>query len=188
MPVNSLRVCADPGWAAGESESNFSSCRRRSREALLAGASIVALMAFVSYDEANASSPCLGTPQTISVSRDGPVTSNGGDVTVNGGVTVFGKPTGVSATSCSIGTLKNGGSILGAHGISSSAGGTGVFNSNTITTLTNNGLIHGGAGGSSGSGGGAGGAGVANSGTITTLTNSAMIGGGRGGAGGSSGG
>ena len=52
-----------------------------------------------------------------------------------------------------------------------------------ITTLTNNGMINGGAGGAGFTGGG-GGAGVSNAGTITTsLTNSGTISGGNGGFG-----
>ena len=66
------------------------------------------------------------------------------------------------------------------------AGGAGVSNAGTLTTLTNGGTIRGGKGGS-GVSGGAGGAGLWNSGTIATLSNSGTIRGGAGGSGASTG-
>ena len=63
------------------------------------------------------------------------------------------------------------------------AGGDGVLNFGTITTLTNRGAIRGGNGGNGPLTGGNGGAGVSNAGTITTLTNRGKIVGGTGGTG-----
>jgi hypothetical protein len=63
-------------------------------------------------------------------------------------------------------------------------GGAGVANSGTISSLTNSGMVYGGAGGN-GAGsfrlGGAGQAGIANSGTISSLSNSETVMGGVGG-------
>jgi hypothetical protein len=69
------------------------------------------------------------------------------------------------------------------------AGGAGVSNAGTITSLSNSGTVSGGAGGNGllGANGGAGGAGIANSGAIATLTNSGTIRGGAGGSGSTSG-
>ena len=69
------------------------------------------------------------------------------------------------------------------------AGGAGVSNAGTITSLSNSGTIAGGGGGNglSGAKGGAGGAGIDNSGAIGALTNSGTIHGGKGGSGSTSG-
>jgi hypothetical protein len=65
------------------------------------------------------------------------------------------------------------GTALNASGV---AGGAGVSNAGTITSLTNGGLIVGGTGGSgTHAGAGAGGTGVSNAGTITSLTNTGII-------------
>jgi hypothetical protein len=68
------------------------------------------------------------------------------------------------------------------------AGGAGVSNAGTITSLNNSGAITGGNGGAGTTKGGAGGAGVSNAGTIKTLTNSGTITGGNGGSGAAQGG
>jgi hypothetical protein len=140
----------------------------RSRAALLAGASLVALAALAAPDQALAA--CSGHDQTISTSRTGPVHSNGGAITVTGSGSILGGPSGdaggdgVSSAS-TITTLSNGGTISGGSGttVSAGAGGVGVSNAGTITTLTNSGKINGGNG-AFGRGfccaGGAGGAGV----------------------------
>ena len=61
------------------------------------------------------------------------------------------------------------------------AGGVGVSNTGTVTTLSNSGAIAGGNGGFGIGIGGAGGAGVSNAGTVTTLSSSGAIAGGNGG-------
>ena len=153
----------------------------RSRTALLAGASLVALGAFAAPDRALAA--CSGHNQTISTSRTGPVLSNGGSITITGSGSITGGPAGdgVDALTCPITTLTNqsGGMISGGTGGTSAPGGAGVSNASTITTLTNKGTIRGGNGGFASPGG----AGVSNAGTITSLTNSGAISGGIGGGG-----
>ena len=72
-------------------------------------------------------------------------------------------------------TLANNGAIRG--GTAATDGGAGVSNSGTITRLSNTGTINGGPGPFVNE---AGGAGVSNSGTITKLTNSGAISGGAG--------
>jgi hypothetical protein len=158
--------------------------RRSSRAALLAGASLIALAALGTPEAANAT--CSGADQTISGLTLGPVFSTGGAITVLGGGTVAGRPTGVSAASCFLTALTNSGTISGGTGGASAVGGAAVANAQTIQTLTNKGTIGGGVGGGPvgfGSHAGAGGAGVSNSGNLG-LTNSGMITGGAGGAGG----
>ena len=83
--------------------------------------------------------------------------------------------------------LTNLGKIGGGNGganniLTGGAGGAGVSNKGTITTLTNSRTIEGGVAGPA-TAGGVGGAGVSNAGTITTLTNSGAISGGNGGSG-----
>ena len=150
-----------------------------SRVAMLAGASVAALMALGGAGVARAA--CVPSLQTISGNTAGPIVSDGGAITVTGSGSILGGPDGVDALDCPITTLTNeaGGAISGAGG-----GGAGVSNANTITTLTNIGMI---AGGGAVSGGG--GAGVSNAGTIATLTNSGAISGGGtdGGSGGGAG-
>ncbi len=162
----------------------------RSRATLLAGASLVALAALATPDRAHAT--CTGLDRTISSPRTGPVLSKGGAITVTGAGSILGGPSrdGVDALTCPITTLTNqsGGTISGGNGRTSApggagvAGGIGVSNASTITTLTNAGAISGGKGGA----GttfivvGAGGAGVSNASTIRTLTNSGTISGGSG--------
>ncbi len=106
---------------------------------------------------------CSGANQTISTVVSGPILSTGGSITVLKTGTVDGAPTGVNALSCSISTLTSNGSIFGGAGATDGPGFAGVSNSQTITTLTNSGTISGGAGGS-GYAPGAGGAGVSNAG------------------------
>jgi hypothetical protein len=72
---------------------------------------------------------------------------------------------------------------MGGAGSVAGAGGAGVWNASTITSLSNSGAIAGGNGGAGFFGGGFGGAGVANSGTIGSLSNRGKIVGGAGGPG-----
>ena len=157
----------------------------RSRHALLASASIIALAAIGLPGAARAA--CAPALQTISGPVAGPVVSNGGAITVTGTGAISGGPDGVDALTCNITTLTNqsGGTIGGGAGGVSASGGVGVLNSQTIATLANSGTISGRAGGGSffAAKGGAGGVGVSNPGTITTLTNSGRIAGGNGGTG-----
>ena len=152
------------------------------RAALLAGASLIALAALGAPDVARA---CVPSLQTISMPTAGPVLSNSGAITVTSSGTINGGPDGVDAPTCSISTLMNNGAIGGAAGGPSAAGGRGVFSGQPIMTLTNGGMITGGAGGiadAMGTAGGAGGTAILSGGNITTLTNNAMIIGGEGGA------
>ncbi len=162
----------------------------RPRSALLAGASLVALLAPAAHDVARAQ--CVGAPQIISTAVAGPIFGNDGPITVTGAGSVAGGPNGVDATTCSINTLATqaGGTITGgagATGPNGGAGGAGVFSANTITTLTNGGAISGGNGGFSSEFllGGAGGAGVSivQGATVGWFANEAtgMISGGGGG-------
>jgi len=159
----------------------------RSRAGLLPGALLIALAALGAPGAARAA--CTGSTQTISEPVTGPIISNGGAITVTTNGSIAGNPDGVEATACAITTLsiQSPGSIEagpGAAGASTGgAGGVGVLNENTITTLSNAWIINGGNGGNGGATGGAGGAGVSNSGTITTLTNGDSISGGSGGSG-----
>ncbi len=162
---------------------------RVSRVALLAGASALALPALGRSGVALAA--CVPSPQTVATPISGPISSNGGAITVTGSGSITGGPggDGVDALKCPITTLANqsGGSNRGGYGAPSTRhGGAGVSNAGTITTLTNSGAIRGGNGGGGGliDDGGAGGAGVSNAGTIKTLSNSGAIGGGNGGGGG----
>jgi hypothetical protein len=178
----------------------------RSRTALLAGASLIALAAFAAPVAAYA---CSGADQTITNLVHGTVESTGGSIKVTAGGAIFGNNNGVFAVSCSVTTLGNEGLIAGAAETSSIPAGSGVLvnsgvtialinngafgtieggtgiqswgvaNGGTITTLTNNGAISGGFGAS--------GFAVLNGGTITTLTNHGAISGGSGNAGGASG-
>ena len=85
----------------------------RSRAALLAGASLVALAALAAPDRALAA--CSGQNQTISSpSFPGPIFGKGGDITVDAGASIAGGPTGVYAKNCGIGALSNSGAIGGA--------------------------------------------------------------------------
>jgi hypothetical protein len=158
---------------------------RTSRAALLAGASLAALVAVGAPGEALAA--CSMLDQTISAPTMGPILSDGGAIEVTSTGSISGGPDGVDASGCSITTLgvQAGGAISGRNSsYSSGAGGLGVSNARTITTLANSGTITGGSGGSlSGGAAGGGGAGVSNAGTIRTLTNSGAIGGGSGGDG-----
>jgi hypothetical protein len=149
-----------------------------SRPALLASASLIALAALGLPGAARAD--CNDHNQTISTTASGPISSTGGAITIKSSGTINGGPTGVSASSCSISTLANKGSIFGGAGGASQPGGVGVSNSQTIATLTNSGKISGGTGGS-GFSLGVGGAGLSNGGTITSLSNSGKISGGGGG-------
>jgi PEP-CTERM motif len=158
---------------------------RAYRAALLAGASGFALAALGASGVARAG--CVPSPQIIATPTSGPISGNGGAITVTGSGSITGGPggDGVDAFNCPITTLTNqsGGTISGGNGASGvvgGAGGAGVSNSDTIKTLFNSGMISGGNGGN-GVSGGAGGAGVSNSGTIGTLTNSGMISGGNSG-------
>ena len=177
----------------------------RSRPALLASASIIALAAIGVSGAARAA--CVPSLQTISGPVSGPVVSNGGAINVTGAGDISGGPDGVDALTCAITALTNqqGGAISGGAGGLSAAGGVGVSNAVTITTLANFGKISGGTGGAGSrtgpvggttlsnsgaisgcAGGGAtgtgarGGAGVSNAGTINLLTNSGAISGGLG--------
>ena len=86
----------------------------RSRAALLAGASLVALAALAAPDRALAA--CSGKNQTISSpSTPGPIFGTGGNITVDFAGSVAGGPTGVYAKNCGIGTLTNRGGIGGAR-------------------------------------------------------------------------
>ena len=132
----------------------------RSRAALLASASLVALAAFGSPA---AQAACSGKDRTISShSFPGPVFGTGGDITVDVWASVAGGPTGVYARNCGIGALSNGGAIGGAT-VGHAPGGIGVrANSGQIIDLLTNATgatISGGAGGSSSGLGLAGGAG-----------------------------
>src|SRR5271166_3205958 len=119
----------------------------RSRRALLASASLIALAALGAPDEARAA--CVPSLQIISGPRTGPVVSNGGAITVTSTGRISGGPDGVDAVACAITTLTNesGGTISGATGASGAAGGAGVSNAATITALSNVGKISGGMGG-----------------------------------------
>lgn len=137
-------------------------CAGGTRAALLAGASIIALATFGAPSTASA---CSWLDQTISTSATGPILATNGSITVDGGVTVTGHPTGVSAASCGISTLTANGLIVGGLGAVSAAGGLAISNGKTIGTLTNGGTINGGAGGASimfGGNGGAGGTAIFN--------------------------
>ena len=153
----------------------------RSRAALLAGASLVALAAVGASGVARAA--CVPSPQIIDTPTSGTIFSNGGAITVTGSGSIAGDPDGVDALTCSITTLTNqsGGMISGGTGRTSAPGGAGVANARTIRTLTNSGTISGGSGGFNG----AGGAGVSNvnGSTIRSLSNAlaATITGGTGG-------
>jgi hypothetical protein len=166
----------------------------RSRAALLAGVSLVALAALAAPDRAFAA--CSGKNQTISSpSTQGPILGDGGNITVDASASVAEGPTGVYAKNCDIGALMNRGGIGGANGFGSvggtgGAGGVGVKanSGRTIDHLTNaTGATIGGGFGGSGSVGGMGGAGISNSGTIKTLSNKGTITGGAGGLGASGG-
>ncbi len=164
--------------------STFSGGARISRASLLAGASLVVLGALAAPDRALAA--CSGSPQTISTSRTGPVHSDGGAITVTASGSISGGPgsDGVDAFKCPITTLTNqsSGTISGGNGRTSAAGGAGVSNASTITTLSNSGTISGGNGGGVRAQGGAG---VSNAkgATIGSLSNAtrATISGGNGG-------
>ena len=138
----------------------------RSRPALLASASLVALAALNASGVARAA--CVPSPQIIATPVSGPIDSNGGAITVTGTGSITGGPggDGVDALTCAITTLTNqsGGTISGGNGASGTvggAGGVGVSNANTITTLNNSGAISGGNGGSGTGSDGRGGAGGA---------------------------
>jgi hypothetical protein len=120
---------------------------RVSRPSLLASASLAVLAASAAPDRALAA--CSGQNQTISTHRTGPVVSDGGAITItsSGFVSSGTSQAGVQANVC------------------------------PVTTLTNSGVIAGGAGQDS-LGGAIGGAGVSNSYTITKLTNTGTINGG----------
>jgi hypothetical protein len=100
-------------------------------------------------------------------------------VQANAGVTIKSLTNATGAT-------VNGGSGQSApfpgFGFVPGAGGAGVSNAGTISSLTNGGMAMGGTGGAGALQGGAGGAGIANSGTISSLTNSGTAQGGAGGA------
>src|SRR5271166_4302517 len=82
----------------------------RSRAALLAGASLVALAALTAPDRAFAA--CSGKNRTISSSSTpGPIFGKGGNITVDAGASIAGGPTGVYAKNCGIGALSNSGAI-----------------------------------------------------------------------------
>ena len=155
---------------------------RVSRASLLAGASLIALLAFAAPDRALAK--CSGADQTFSTATTGPVFSDGGAITVTkmGSVTGASSVTGldgVQAAKCRLTTLSDSGKIAGGAGAGSFVsghGGAGVTNARKIGTLTNSGAIAGsGASGHGPSANVVGGAGVSNSGTIGKLTNSGTI-------------
>ena len=87
----------------------------RSRPALLASASLVALAALGASGVARA--PCVPSPQIIATPVSGPIDSNGGAITVTGTGSITGGPggDGVDAFTCAITTLTNqsGGTISG---------------------------------------------------------------------------
>ena len=116
----------------------------------------------------------MGSNQTISTTVTGPIFGNGGAIAVTNTGKIFGKDftSGVEALSASITTLSNSGAInggfdggagvfiaageligtlsnaIGANvigGGGTNTGGAGVSNAGTITTLSNSGLISGGA-------------------------------------------
>ena len=83
------------------------------------------------------------------------------------------------SNSGTLSTLKTTNTIIGGSAAGgNAAGGAGVSNSKTITTLINDGEIKGGRAAVSRSGSAVGGAGVSNSGSIATLINSGTISGG----------
>jgi hypothetical protein len=84
-----------------------------SRQALLAGASLLMLTVF---GAPSAQAACSGADQTISTIVSGPILSTGGSITVRASGAINGHPTGVQASSCSVSTLRNGGTISGAVG------------------------------------------------------------------------
>src|ERR1700722_6134242 len=109
----------------------------RSRQALLAAASLLVLTAF---GAPSSQAACTGANQTISTIVAGPILSTGGSITVLTTGRINGDPTGVQASSCSVSTLSNGGMVSGRVGVTSvpgGAGGAGVLNSQTISTLGN---------------------------------------------------
>jgi hypothetical protein len=152
----------------------------RLRAALLASVALAALGA------PRAAAACSGANQTISgPSTPGPIFGTGGNVTVDSGGGVAGRPTGVYARNCGIGTLSNRGAIGGVDRTfgSTKAGGVAVraASGRTIDLMSNakGASITGGSAGSSDVA--AGGAAVSNAGTITSLRNSGKITGGSGG-------
>jgi hypothetical protein len=86
----------------------------RSRPALLASASLIALAALGAPSAARAR--CNGANQTISTAVPGPIFAAGGSIKVLSSGAVSGSPTGVSASSCSLSKLTNQGSISGGAG------------------------------------------------------------------------
>ena len=82
---------------------------RRSRAALLAGASLIALAALGPSGAAQAA--CTRPEQAITGSISGPVFSNGGAITISGTGEVIGGAEGVYAQNCGITTLSNSGLI-----------------------------------------------------------------------------
>ncbi len=123
--------------------------RRHAGFARFAARRGVARVLAISAAPGRALAGCSGQNQSISTVTQGPVLSDGGDIfiTTTGSVGSGTSQAGVLATVC------------------------------PVTTLTNTGIIYGGAGQDS-SGGAVGGAGVSNSATITTLTNTGTISGG----------
>ena len=93
-----------------------------SRAVLLASASLIALVALAPTGPALA---CSGADQTISTIVSGPILSTGGSITVLGNGTINGGPTGVKASSCSVSTLTNSGSVSGEVGAAGAPGGPG---------------------------------------------------------------
>ena len=141
----------------------------RSRAALLASASLIVIGAFGVTDAARAA--CSGAVQTISAPTPSPIDSNGGSITVDAAGTIF---FGVSASSCSITTLTNNGTINGGPG-SFGPGASGVFSAAGVTIGTINNNKSGTISGRTVTEIGRGGSGVSNAGTITTLSNSGAI-------------
>jgi hypothetical protein len=154
------------GWPGYASESAVGASVSRG----LAGALLIALAAFCAPSAARAT--CVPSLQTISKAVSGPIVSNGGAITVTTTGSIAGNPDGVDAVSCPISTLTDSGAINGG-----AAGGAGVSNGQTITSLVNPGSITGGTNGPTRTGG----AGVSSTGAIGTLRNGGTIGGGVGG-------
>ncbi len=102
-------------------------CGRVSRAALLAGASAFALAALGASGVAQAQ--CVPSPQIIATPVSGPISSNGGAITVTGAGSISGGPSGggVDALTCAITKLaiQSGGTISGGNGVRGFTGGVG---------------------------------------------------------------
>ncbi|HEY1935820.1 MAG TPA: PEP-CTERM sorting domain-containing protein [Acetobacteraceae bacterium] len=136
---------------------------RSLRAALWGGVSLVAL-AGLTLPGSAALASCIATSQVIS-GPSGPVASDGGDITVTtSGAVAGGTSPGVDVLACPATSIGNAGGITGAVGVV-------VVSGQSVTLLSNSGVISGGS------------TGVQNNGSIGELSNSGTISGGAGVAG-----